>query len=186
MSLAQALFSPRAVALIGASGDPAKNTARPQRYLKKHGYAGKVFPVNPVRKEVLGEKAWPRVSDLPEKVDHAYILIEDVEQALEDCGKGGVAVASIFSGGFADAGNIGFDRQNRLVARARELGVRLLGPNSMGVIDIPGKLTLSVNAVLEIPALPAGGTSIVSQSGTMLGTLLRSEERRVGKECGRR
>src|SRR5687768_7381813 len=172
MSLAQALFSPRAVALIGASGDPAKNTARPQRYLKKHGYAGKVFPVNPVRKEVLGEKAWPRVSDLPEKVDHAYILIEDVEQALEDCGKGGVAVASIFSGGFADAGEEGMRRQARLVERARALGVRLLGPNSMGVIDIPGKLTLSVNAVLEMPALPAGGTSIVSQSGTMLGTLL--------------
>src|SRR5687767_14052324 len=172
MNLAEALFSPKAVALIGASGDAAKNTARPQRYLRKHGYAGKVFPVNPVRKEVLGEKAWPRVSDLPEKVDHAYILIEDVEQALEDCGKGGVAVASIFSGGFADAGEKGMRRQARLVERARALGVRLLGPNSMGVIDIPGKLTLSVNAVLEMPALPAGGTSIVSQSGTMLGTLL--------------
>ena len=172
MSLAQALFAPRAVALVGASGDAAKNTARPQRYLKKHGYAGKVFPVNPVRKEVLGEKAWPRVSDLPEKVDHAYILIEDVEQALEDCGKAGVAVTSIFSGGFADAGEEGMRRQARLVERARALGVRLLGPNSMGVIDIPGKLTLSVNAVLEMPALPAGGTSIVSQSGTMLGTLL--------------
>jgi acetate---CoA ligase (ADP-forming) len=172
VTLAQALFSPKAVALIGASGDPAKNTARPQRYLKKHGYAGKVFPVNPVRKEVRGERAWPRVSELPEKVDHAYILIEDVEQALEDCGKGGVAVASIFSGGFADAGEEGLRRQARLVERARALGVRLLGPNSMGVIDIPGKLTLSVNAVLEMPALPAGGTSIVSQSGTMLGTLL--------------
>lgn len=172
MSLAQALFSPRAVALIGASGDAAKNTARPQRYLKKHGYGGRVFPVNAVRTEVLGEKAWPRVSDLPEKVDHAYILIEDVEQALEDCGKGGVALASIFSGGFADAGAEGARRQARLVERARALGVRLLGPNSMGVIDVPGKLALSVNAVLEMPALPAGSTSIVSQSGTMLGTLL--------------
>src|SRR5688572_11558656 len=172
MSLAQALFSPRAVALIGASGDPAKNTARPQRYLKKHGYAGKVFAVNPVRKEVLGEKAWPRVSDLPEKVDHAYILIEDVEQALEDCGKRGVAVASIFSGGFADAGEKGMERQARLAARAKALGVRLLGPNSMGVIDVPGKLAVSVNAVLEMDTLVAGTTSIVSQSGTMLGTLL--------------
>ena len=172
MNLAQALFSPRAVALIGASGDATKNTARPQRYLKKHGYAGKVFPVNPVRKEVLGEKAWPRVTELPEKIDHAYILIEDVEQALEDCGKAGVTVASIFSGGFADAGAEGMRRQARLLERARALGVRLLGPNSMGVIDVPGKLTLSVNAVLEMPALPAGSTSIVSQSGTMLGTLL--------------
>lgn len=172
MSLAQALFSPRAVALVGASGDAAKNTARPQRYLKKHGYAGKIFPVNPTRAQVLGEKAYPRVRDLPEEIDHAYILIEDVEQALEECGKRGVQVASIFSGGFADAGSTGLDRQTRLVARARELGIRLLGPNSMGVIDVPGRLALSVNAVLEMGALPAGTTSIVSQSGTMLGTLL--------------
>jgi acetate---CoA ligase (ADP-forming) len=172
MSLAQALFAPRAVALVGASGDAAKNTARPQRYLKKHGYGGKVFPVNPTRKEVLGEKAFPSVSALPQAVDHAYILTEHVEQALEDCGKRGVAVASIFSGGFADAGAQGMQRQAKLVARARALGVRLLGPNSMGVIDVPGRLAVSVNAVLEMDALPAGSTSIVSQSGTMLGTLL--------------
>jgi len=172
MKLAEALFAPRAVALIGASGDAGKNTARPQRYLKKHGYAGKVFPVNPVRREVLGEKAWPRVSEVPQKVDQAYILIEDVEQALEDCGKAGVAVASIFSGGFADAGPEGVKRQARLLERARALGVRLLGPNSMGVIDVPSGMAVSVNAVLEMPELPAGSTSIVSQSGTMLGTLL--------------
>ena len=84
MNLAQALFSPRAVALVGASGDAAKNTARPQRYLKKHGYAGSVFPVNPTRKEIFGLKAFPSVSEVPEAVDHAYILIEEVEQALED------------------------------------------------------------------------------------------------------
>src|SRR5688572_6266057 len=172
MNLAQALFTPRAVALVGASGDAAKNTARPQRYLKKHGYAGKLFPVNPTRKEVLGEKSYPTVSAIPEPVDHAYILTEHVEQALEDCGKCGVAVASIFSGGFADAGPEGLERQAKLMARARALGVRLLGPNSMGVIDVPGRLAVSVNAVLEMDALPVGTTSIVSQSGTMLGTLL--------------
>jgi acyl-CoA synthetase (NDP forming) len=172
MSLAQALFSPRAVALVGASGDPAKNTARPQRYLKKHGYRGKVFPVNPTRKEVLGDRAYASVGSIPEPVDHAYILIEDVEQALEDCARRGVTVASVFSGGFADAGPQGAERQRRLVERARALGVRLLGPNSMGVIDVPGRLAASVNAVLEMDALPAGTTSIVSQSGTMLGTLL--------------
>ncbi|MGH8692344.1 MAG: CoA-binding protein, partial [Burkholderiales bacterium] len=166
MSLAQALFAPRAVALVGASGDAAKNTARPQRYLKKHGYAGQVFPVNPSRDSVLGEKAWPRVADVPAPVDHAYILTGEVEQALEDCGRRGVPVASIFSGGFADAGTQGLERQSRLVAQARALGIRLLGPNSMGVIDVPGRLALSVNAVLEMPALPAGSTSIVSQSGT--------------------
>jgi acyl-CoA synthetase (NDP forming) len=172
MSLARALFAPGSVALIGASGDAAKNTARPQRYLRKHGYAGKIFPVNPTRKEIFGERAYARVSDVAEAVDHAYILIEDVEQALEDCGRRGVTVASVFSGGFADAGPQGMRRQAELVARARSLGVRILGPNSMGVIDVPGRLALSVNAVLEMDALPAGTTSIVSQSGTMLGTLL--------------
>jgi len=170
--LAQALFAPRAVALVGASGDAKKNTARPQRFLARHGYAGAVLPINPTRAEVQGAKAYKSVADAPPPVDHAFIMIPEVEQALEDCGRRGVAVASIFSDGFADVGPEGAARQARLVARARELGVRLLGPNSMGVIDIPGRLALTVNAVLEMDALPAGGASIVSQSGTMLGTVL--------------
>ena len=160
------------MALIGASGDAAKNPARPQRFLAKHGYGGGVLPINPPRAEVLGKKAYKSVADAPPPVDHAFIMIPEVEQALEDCGRRGVAVASIFSDGFADVGPEGAARQARLVARAKALGVRLLGPNSMGVIDIPGRLALTVNAVLEMDALPAGGTSIVSQSGTMLGTVL--------------
>ena len=172
MRLAQALFAPRAVALIGASGDPSKNTARPQRYLRKHGYAGRIVPINATRDEVLGERAYRRLADAPGEIEHAFIMVEDVEAALEDCARKGVAVASIYSNGFADAGAAGAERQARLLARSRELGVRLLGPNSMGVIDLPGRLALTVNAVLEADALPAGSTSLVSQSGTMLGTLL--------------
>src|SRR5258706_6129764 len=101
-------------------------------------------------------------------------MIAEVEAALEDCAARGVPVASIYSDGFADAGPQGAERQSRLVERARALGVRLLGPNSMGVIDIPGRLALTVNSVVEMDALPAGGASPVSQSGTMLGTLLSS------------
>ena len=108
-------------------------------------------------------------------------MVEDVEGALEDCGRKGVPVASIFSDGFADAGAEGVARQARLVARARELGVRLLGPNSMGMINLTGHVALTVNAILEMESLPAGGTSIVSQSGTMLGTMLsRGAARGVG------
>jgi acetate---CoA ligase (ADP-forming) len=172
MSLAQALFAPRAVALVGASGDPAKNTARPQRYLRKHGYAGLVFPVNPRHREVLGETAYRDLLEIEKPIDHAFIMVENVEGALEDCGKRAIPVASIYSNGFADAGAAGAARQQRLVERARELGVRLLGPNSMGVINVPARLALTVNAVLEMERLPAGGISIVSQSGTMLGMLL--------------
>ena len=171
MSLAQALFAPRAVALVGASGDAKKNTARPQRFLKKHGYSGKVFPVNPSRNEVLGLPCYRTLADAP-SVEHAFIMIEDVEAALEDCGRRKVPVASVYSDGFADAGVEGAKRQARLVERARALGVRLLGPNSMGMINLTGRVPLTVNAVLEMDAPPAGGTSLVSQSGTMLGTVL--------------
>src|SRR5947208_1953053 len=97
-------------------------------------------------------------------------MVQDVEQALEACRN--VPGATIYSNGFADAGREGMERQARLVLRARELGVRLLGPNSMGVINLPGRMALTVNAVLEIDAPPSGTTSLVSQSGTLLGTVL--------------
>jgi acyl-CoA synthetase (NDP forming) len=180
------------VALVGASGDPAKNTARPQRYLRKHGYAGRIFPVNKNKREILGETAYESLSQIPAEIDHAFILVEDVESALEDCGRRGVPVASIYSNGFADAGSEGAARQAKLVARARELGVRLLGPNSMGVVNLAGRVALTVNAVLEMDAPPAGTTSLISQSGTMLGTVLSRGAARglgfsklvsVGNEC---
>jgi len=174
VTLAQALFAPRAVALIGASGDAAKNAARPMRVLRKHGYAGRIVPINASRGEVLGERAYQSLAEAPGGIDHAFILTpsESVEAALEDCGARGVKVVTVLAGGFADAGAEGAARQQRLAARARALGVRLLGPNSMGLVDVPGRVALSANAVLEMDALPAGTTSFVSQSGTMLGTVL--------------
>jgi acyl-CoA synthetase (NDP forming) len=172
MSLAQALFAPRSVALVGASGDETKNTARPQRYMKKHGFTGQVFPVNPGRSEIQNVKAYKTVSDIPVPVDHAYIMVEDVEGAIEDCGRKGVRVATVFADGFADAGEAGRVRQEKLVARAKVLGVRLIGPNSMGMINLHAGATLSVNAILEMDAPPRGGTSLVSQSGTILGAML--------------
>ncbi|MFZ2651705.1 MAG: CoA-binding protein, partial [Burkholderiaceae bacterium] len=172
--LARALFAPRGVALIGASGDAAKNTSRPQRVLRQHGYAGRIIPINAARSEVLGERAYRSLAEAPGEIDHAFIMTPSaaVERALEDCGARGIPVVTIFSDGFADAGVEGAVRQERLVARARALGVRLLGPNSMGLVDIPGRVALSANAVLEMDALPGGATSVVSQSGTMLGSVL--------------
>ena len=191
VSLAQALFAPRCVALVGASGDAAKNTARPQRYLKKHGYSGLIVPINPTRSEILGERAYPSLAAAQAAlaalgaapIDHAYVMAPGgaTEQAVEDCGACGIAVASIFSDGFSEIGSDGAARQERLVARARALGVRLLGPNSMGVIDIPNHVSITVNAILEADTLPSGTTSVVSQSGTMLGTLMsRGMARGIG------
>ena len=178
ISLAQALFAPRRVALIGASGDPAKNTARPQRFLRKLGYAGDILPINPTRAEILGERAYPSLKAAHDAlgggIDHVFVMApgEAALRAIEDCADCNVPLVSIFSDGFAETGPAGAARQAQLIERARSLGVRVLGPNSMGVIDIPGRLAMTVNAVLEGDVPPAGSTSVVSQSGTMLGTLL--------------
>lgn len=182
-ALARALLYPRAIALVGASGDAAKNTARPQRFLKKHGYKGRVIPINASRSEVLGEKAWPDLASAPKPIDHAFVMVpaESVPAAIAACGEAGVTVATVFSDNFAETGEAGRARQDALVATARLAGVRLLGPNSMGVVNVPAGMPLSTNAVLEVEKLEPGGLSVVSQSGGVLGTLLsRGQARGFG------
>lgn len=181
--LARALFEPRGVALVGASADPTKNTARPQLFLRKHGYTGALYPVNPGREVVLGEPAFASVDAITGVVDHALIMVPAprVLAALEDCARKGIAVVTVYSDGFAEAGGEGAQMQAALVARARQLGVRLLGPNSIGMINVAGRVPLSVNAALACDSLPVGRVAFVSQSGTMLGTVLsRGQARGMG------
>jgi len=173
--LADALLRPRAVALVGASADAQKNTGRPQRFLARHGYRGAVYPVNPGRDRVQGATAYASLRDVPGPVDHALIMVPaaKVPTAIEDCGRAGVTVATVYSDGFADLGTgEGRAHQQHLVAVARAAGVRLLGPNSMGVMNFHTGLTLSVNAILEMSDIRPGSVSVVSQSGSILGSLL--------------
>lgn len=173
--LADALFSPRRIALIGVSADPTKLTARAQIHLRRHGFDGALFPINPNAADVLGERAYPTLADVPGPVDHAFILLraERAVAAVEACAEKGVAVATILSDGFAEAGPEGAARQARLVAAARAGGVRLLGPNSIGMVNIPDRIALSVNAVLAMPPpLPAGRTALISHSGSLIGAIL--------------
>jgi len=181
--LVQALLTPRGVALIGASADPRKNTGRPQRYLSQHGYRGAVYPVNPGRDEVQGLRAYKSAADIDGPCDQAFIMVpsENVIEAVAECGRVGVKVATIYSDGFAETGPAGQARQDELLAVAARAGVRILGPNSMGVICPASRLTLSVNAVLEMTDIPVGRIGLVSQSGTILGTLLsRGAARGIG------
>ena len=173
-SLAQCLFAPRSVALVGASGDPKRNTARPQQFLRRHGYAGRVLPVNATRSEVLGERAWPRVTDIDETIDHAFIMVgaAQVEMALRDCSQRAVPVATIVSDGFSESGPDGVVAQQRLAALARELGIRILGPNCIGLVNPVDRVALTVNAALNGETPQPGSVAVVSQSGSMLGTLL--------------
>ncbi|MEQ9328678.1 MAG: acetate--CoA ligase family protein [Rhodospirillales bacterium] len=194
MSLADAIFRPRTVGLIGASADETKNTARPHRYMRMHGFEGTIVPVNPNRDEVLGEKAWPSLEAYGKPVDHAFIMVPTrfVPAAIEDCAKAGVKVATIYSDGFAEAGEAGQARQQALVDLGRRLGVRIIGPNSMGMIATDIAALLTVNAVLEAGDLVRGRFGLVSQSGTILGTMISrgiprgigfSKLVSVGNEC---
>jgi acyl-CoA synthetase (NDP forming) len=181
--LARALFSPRSIALIGASGDAAKNTSRPQRFLRKHGYTGRILPINRGRDELFGEKAYPDLRAITEPVDHAFIMVPaaSVADAIAQCCEKKVPVATIFSDGFAETGAAGREQQERLVKLARASGVRLLGPNCIGLLDLHSHLVLSVNAVLEHAEIRAGATAIVSQSGSMMGALM---SRGLGRGTG--
>jgi len=186
-NVAEALFAPQTIALIGASGDPAKNTARPLQYLRKHGFKGGVFPINAAREEVLGEKAWPDLAAASKAaggpIDHAYIMVPGpaVPGVISDCAAAGVKVASIYSDGFAETGEDGLRFQVDMVAAAREGGLRLIGPNSMGVVNLHAAMGMTTNAALEAPGLIPGPFSVISQSGTALGALLsRGQARGFG------
>ncbi|MBK1658731.1 acetate--CoA ligase family protein [Paracraurococcus ruber] len=182
-SLHRALFQPRRIALVGASSDPKRLTARAQLYLRKHGYQGDILPVHPREAEVLGERAWPTVADIPGTVDFAYILLNtpQVEGVVEAVAAKGIPAACVLADGFAEAGPEGAARQSRLLATAKRAGLRILGPNSMGVVNLNDRIACSVNAALEADSLPAGRIALVSQSGSMMGAIMsRGAARGIG------
>lgn len=181
--LFRALFAPRGIALYGASGDPEKNTARPQRYLRKHGYAGLIAPINRTRCEVLGETAYPSLAGAPGEIDQAFIMVPpaDVPAACEECFARRVPLVTIFTDGFGETGGAGRAIEAQLVAAARAAGVRLLGPNSIGLVSTAPATALTVNAALELERLPVGPLAVVSQSGSLIGALLsRGAARGIG------
>jgi acyl-CoA synthetase (NDP forming) len=170
----QALLAPRAIALVGASGDVRKNTARPLRFMRKHGYAGRIYPINATRDEILGERAYASLDALPEPVDHVFVMIpgDQIVPLLAPCAAAGARVVTIYSDGFAEAGPEGQARQDALIAQARQHGLRVLGPNSIGSANLHTGGIISVNAAFEADDLVAGDISLVSQSGSMMGSLL--------------
>ena len=119
--LAQALFAPQRIALIGASTDASRLTARAQVYLRRHGFGGELFPVNPRAAEVLGEPAYKSLNDIPGQIDFAYILVgtQHVEAAIADCAARGVPAACILADGFAETGPEGVALQASSTCPAR-------------------------------------------------------------------
>jgi acetate---CoA ligase (ADP-forming) len=182
-ALRQKLLAPRSIALIGASDDATKNAARPLTFLRRGGYAGTIYPVNPRRQKVLGERAWPSVEALPEVPDHAYVLVptEAVVDAVAQCGKFGVPLVTVLADGFAAPEGVGAARSAQLKKVSEETGVRVIGPSSLGVIDLRARLLLTANAAFSEPDWPAGGIFAASHSGSIIGALAaRGKTRGIG------
>lgn len=150
---AQALLHPRSVALVGISDDMTKTAARPLAFLRRAGFAGRIYPVNPSRATVQGEPAFPSLSALPEVPDHAFILTgtQAAITTVEECGRLGIPVATILAGGFSEAGPEGAVNEMWLKEVARRHGVRVLGPSSIGVANLKEKLILTANAAFAEP-----------------------------------
>lgn len=162
-----ALFRPRSVAILGASDDPTRISGRPVRYLIEGGFKGPIYPVNPNRDTVQGLKAYKSLADVPETPDVALLAVPAglTEQAVRECVARGVRAAVIFSAGYAESGGEGLAIQKRITDIARSGGLRLLGPNCLGVFNPQtgffGTFTQSLDR--EMPH--AGPLGIVSQSG---------------------
>ena len=162
-----ALLRPASVAVIGASNDPTRIGGRPIRYLRAAGYAGRVYPVNPRHKDVQGLVAFPHISDVPEAVDLAIVAVPapSVVDTVEACAARGVQVAVIYSAGFAEMGAEGRRRQRRLTKIAAETGLRIVGPNCLGVYNSETGFFATFSTTLEDGFPAPGGVALVSQSG---------------------
>jgi acyl-CoA synthetase (NDP forming) len=172
MSALSALLRPRSVAVVGASADATKTGGRPVGYLLKHGFAGEVWPVNPRAAEIAGLRCYADVASLPGAPDVGIVLVgpERAEAAVRDLAARGCQAAIVLAGGYGETGEAGAEKQSALKRAAGAM--RLLGPNTIGVVNLTDRIVLSASGALEVENLPPGGLSVVSQSGGILGALL--------------
>jgi len=180
-----ALLDPGSVAIIGASDDPTRIGGRPVSYLLKAGYAGSIWPVNPNRETVQGLRAYRSVADLPEPPDSCIVAVAAplVVETIEACAARGVRSAIILSSGFAEAGEEGKAAQARITQVARDSGMRVVGPNTLGVFNARTKWMGTFASTILYGTPEPGPISIASQSGAV-GSELFNLLRRHGLGTG--
>lgn len=168
------IVAPRSVAVIGASEDVGKFGGRVIHYLIRHGFPGRLLPINPNRPTIRGLPAFPSVSAAPEPPDVAILAVPVAHllAQVEDCARAGVGACIVITGKLADAGPEGAAIQDQVLAVARAAGMRLLGPNCLGIFNMTDGAMLSSSLALEVERVRAGGIGMVSQSGALMGTLV--------------
>jgi len=168
------MFRPRTVALVGVSGRPDSILARPLRYLREHGFAGDVYPVNPRYAELDGRPCYPSLADVPTPVDLVLVMVpaEQAPGVVREAGGAGAVAAIVFSSGFAETGADGAALQRELQEAARTSGVRVLGPNCQGLLHASNGLTATFTAAADRTMPPPSGVAYVGQSGAVGGSVL--------------
>jgi acyl-CoA synthetase (NDP forming) len=173
------LLEPKSVAVIGASSDRSRIGGRPIWWMREAGFNGAIYPVNPNRPEIQGLKAYASIADLPSAPEAAVIAVPapQVAETLRSLGQRGCRAAIVFSSGFAEMNEEGAKAQSELAAIARESGLRMLGPNSLGLFNARCAWFPTFTTTFESGWPLDGGVSIVSQSGAFgshLATLARN------------
>ncbi|MFE7422833.1 CoA-binding protein [Rhodococcus sp. NPDC057529] len=181
-AVADLLFRPRNVVVYGASSDPAKLSGRPLDYLKKFGYAGGIYAINPHRNQVQGVPAYADISDIDAPIDLAIIVVPAaaVVEAVERCANAGVGTAIIFASGFAEIGDPGTAIQDRITAVARRSGMRVVGPNCLGSFSAGNRAFATFSTAFDDEGeRPDSPIALVSQSGAV-GTFTYSTMNSLG------
>jgi acyl-CoA synthetase (NDP forming) len=164
--LASAL-NPRSVAIVGASDNPHKVGGRPILFLKRYGFRGAIYPINPARATVQDLRAYPSIADTPEAPELAVVAIagDEAVGAVEACAARGVKVAVVMTSGFGETGEAGREAQAQMVAAARSRGMRLIGPNCQGLANFATGLVANFSTIFNELEAKDGPVAIVSQSG---------------------
>jgi len=170
MSRLKAALDPRSVAIIGASENPNKVGGRPVHYLEKFGFKGRIFPVNPTRKEIQGHKCYPSLADLPEAPEMVIVAVagDSAIGAVEDCAARGVKVAVVMASGFGEVDAVaGKAKEQRMVAAAHQAGMRIVGPNSQGLANFGTGAIASFSTMFMEFDRVEGHVAMLSQSGAL-------------------
>ena len=161
----ESLFNPQSVAVVGASANPDKLGFNVLDNMIKFGFQGQIYPINPKEKEILGHACYPRVTDVPGPVDMAVMVVPNkfIAAVMEDCGVKGVGAAIVITAGFRETGAEGRQMEREVIEIARRHGIRVVGPNCLGVIATGSSMNASFAA-----GMPAKGRiSFMSQSGAL-------------------
>ncbi|GAA3041999.1 bifunctional GNAT family N-acetyltransferase/acetate--CoA ligase family protein [Pseudonocardia yunnanensis] len=175
------LLHPTSVAVIGASTDPAKIGHAALSNLLRANFSGPVYPVNPEARSVRGVRAYGSVTDIPDAVDLAVVAVPaaGIDTVMDSCLAKGVKALVLMSAGFADAGEGGLVAERRLVAEARAHGMRVVGPNALGVANTDSEVRLNATLAPDLPG--RGRVGFFSQSGALgIAILAAAKERGLG------